>query len=834
MNMKKVVGSGMWVCFQLLVLSLFSLMAASPLQALIVDSDDAEVSAQFATGELVTLNIKAEAGEKMWIFLEAPALFPLYEFARPSDAYIQENQPSSYVALFSAEGTPLANADELFYAESQEGDRISFADQNLTGFGSSVIVTSKKGDSAGALETIQTITLSEAGGPVLSGEYTSVAYHSDVAGEAPAAALAGLSFDGAGNGSLVYMGTAPPPIPFTYSVNDDGVTAHSATLPDGTTAGGSGILASNGEVAAQADNDAADGVVGMEVGVKTSAGMSNASLSGDYVSVGYHGTPGGGIAGTALLELTFDGAGGGTVTYTGTAQEDFTTSLTYDVRDHGAFVHTSELPDGTRIAGTGAVSPSGDVVVLTDNDAADDLVGIEVAVKKSAGMSNASLSGDYVSIGYHSDTAGANAGAGVLALNFDGAGNGTLSYSGSVQEDFTAPFTYTVADDGTFEQSATLPDGSVLEGSGIVSPDGSVVAMVDRDAADGVIGIDIAIKTSSGMTDASFNGSYLTVGYHSDPSGIGAGAALADLTFDGAGNGTLVYMGSLPPPIPFTYSVAPDGTVQHSATLPDGTTSTGSGIVRGDGTVVAMVDNDPADGIVGMEVGVKASAGMSNASLSGDYVSVGYHGSPVAGSAGTALLELTFDGAGGGTVTYTGTAQEDFTTSLTYDVLDSGVFSHASVLPDGTRIAGTGAVSASGDVLILTDNDPADDLVGIEVAVKKSSGMGNGSLRGKYVSVGFHSGPDGSQAGAGVLELNFLGDGNGILSYSGSARGDFTASFTYAVAGDGTFRQTTTLPDGSILAGSGIVSPDGSVVAMVDRDAADGVVGIDIAIKKSQ
>jgi len=131
---------------------------AGPAGALTIDGDRGEEMALFSPGELVDFKIKAEAGAKMWVVLEAPSIFPGTVFARPGDAYVRENG-AGYLVVASANGVPVEGADGLFYTASSESDRMDLGLNSLDGLGDPVIVTSLKGESLSRAAVVQSIVL---------------------------------------------------------------------------------------------------------------------------------------------------------------------------------------------------------------------------------------------------------------------------------------------------------------------------------------------------------------------------------------------------------------------------------------------------------------------------------------------------------------------------------------------------------------------------------------------------------------------------------------------------------------------------------------------------
>jgi hypothetical protein len=118
----------------------------------LIDSHEKEVEASFTPGRPVALRCKAEPDEKIWVFVEAPFLFPQMEMVRPNEVYCEER--GSYLIPFDGA------SHELYYADSFKGTRIDFGLNDLTGVGE-IVVTTKKGESPSELQLIQRIRIIE-------------------------------------------------------------------------------------------------------------------------------------------------------------------------------------------------------------------------------------------------------------------------------------------------------------------------------------------------------------------------------------------------------------------------------------------------------------------------------------------------------------------------------------------------------------------------------------------------------------------------------------------------------------------------------------------------
>jgi hypothetical protein len=118
--------------------------------------------------------------------------------------------------------------------------------------------------------------------------------------------LSDVIFDGSGSGNfedLLNSYESSQSGTLTYNVNVDG--SLTSTFSSGEVFGG--ILNAGGDILAAADTDFTDDSIEFDVAVKTSAGLSNAILSGEYIGVRISDGQT-----TALTQTNFDGQGGGT------------------------------------------------------------------------------------------------------------------------------------------------------------------------------------------------------------------------------------------------------------------------------------------------------------------------------------------------------------------------------------------------------------------------------------------------------------------------------------------------------------------------------------------
>ncbi|MBN2373301.1 hypothetical protein JXL19_05915, partial [bacterium] len=224
--------------------------------------------------------------------------------------------------------------------------------------------------------------------------------------------------------------------------------------------------------------------IAISIGIMTSSGKTVGSLNGEYISCEYEYDYDEGSTWSAFGIATFYGNGNGT--YQGLFTPDGSPGsaiFTYTVDPNGIITLTRS--DGL-LLGRGMISADDSIMTLVDTDSSQgEDIGIKICVKKSSGMSNASLNGEY----YYGDVG--HIWTCFSTLNFDGNGNGTFQNhfaSDNCPEIGTFTFTYNVSPDGTF---TALWPGEVILLRGIISPDADVLAIVDTELNDEHIGIAI-------------------------------------------------------------------------------------------------------------------------------------------------------------------------------------------------------------------------------------------------------------------------------------------------------------------------------------------------------
>lgn len=327
------------------------------------------------------------------------------------------------------------------------------------------------------------------------------------------------------------------------------------------------------------------------------------------------------------------------------------------------------------------------------SDISNDL-SIHVGIKKSSGMTNASISGNFIMCEYGTDSGIENPQpwTGRLLLNFGGNGNGTFqqladSNNGTLG---SGSFIYAVSSDG----KVSVDSGKYY---GIVSADGKMFVIVDTNKTDSDLdlSIHVGIKESSGMSKSSLIGTFIMCEYGRDPE---RWTGRLELTFDGNEGGTFQQLddsrgyknsGEL------TYTVADDGTVTIDGKY--------SGILSADGNMFVIVDTDKSDTDLSIHVGVKKPSGMSDDDMDAEFIMCEYgtEYAPPEPHRWTGRLDLDFEGDGTGTFQQLNDSSGDTgSDSFTYAVSSDGTISTG-----GQGIEDKGIVNADANMFVIVDTN---------------------------------------------------------------------------------------------------------------------------------
>ena len=239
-------------------------------------------------------------------------------------------------------------------------------------------------------------------------------------------------------------------------------------------------------------------------------------------------------------------------------------------------------PDGQIVVAgrvRGVISDDNNLILFAEPR--KNVLGIGLAIKPSSGLSNATLSGDYImgQVG--------NGWTGRFTVTFDGAGSGNVhceDMTGSCQ--FTdVPFTYAV-------DALTGQVSDSLGHQGIVSGEGQVFSITDFNSLDGTLSIAVGIKKSSdGSSNATATGKFLAATFGLSDT-HGPWVDVFQVKLNGAGEGTATELYTSWPPLtpahPVIYSVGVDGLLGLG---PTGTEV--QGIVMENGQGFLAVDTRP-------------------------------------------------------------------------------------------------------------------------------------------------------------------------------------------------------------------------------------------------
>ena len=304
--------------------------------------------------------------------------------------------------------------------------------------------------------------------------------------------------------------------------------------------------------------------------------------------------------------------------------------------------------------------------------------------------------------------------SGLFDATFDGSGNENYQVIAS-SDNVLEPGIYTYELDIDGSMTVTLDTG--IEYTGILNADNNVLAIADTDFSpdpDAFIEMDVAIKKSTGLTDAILSGEYTGVRISS----LGT-TALISVTFSGEGNGTFQYLANSVEQIlngEFTYSVDSDG----SSTINNLVAVASSGIVSEDGRILSLVDTDSLDDEeISKIILIRTEAALSNAIINGDYIGVrfGYSIGQVTIPDST-VMSINADGNGNMVFEILSSSSGNADPfNATYDV-DSTNGRIRINLPSEEILEG--AVNADGEIFNFINTDLNDSFIEIGVAIRKT------------------------------------------------------------------------------------------------------------------
>jgi uncharacterized protein (UPF0333 family) len=242
------------------------------------------------------------------------------------------------------------------------------------------------------------------------------------------------------------------------------------------------------------------------------------------------------------------------------------------------------------------------------------------------------------------------------------------------------------------------------------------------------------------------------------------------------------------------------------------------GIVSADGSIFTFAETNTGE--PGIDVGIKESTVAPNPS--GYYRMSSFGDETQGNNPWSEFARIHLDGSGNGYY-YSDDHPED-NGPFTYSI---GADGQLTINAGGDVFHGI--VSADGSIFTFVETNTGES--GIDVGIKESTGMSNGSANGCYVMSSFGDETNFNSPWSGLARICL--DGNGIGTYQDlytSGDEPESDSFTYSIAADG--RLTIyVVEDGMQFQIHGIVSADGSIFTFAET--LPGEAGIDVGIKKS-
>ena len=330
------------------------------------------------------------------------------------------------------------------------------------------------------------------------------------------------------------------------------------------------------------------------------------------------------------------------------------------------------------------------------------------------GLHNARLEGNFATASFECtlDASGNADSYEVKGGDMTSNGNGT----GDMGSD---NFTYTMAADNTFDITT-----SGNTDKGILSPSGNFLTVVDTDETDSEISLAVAVKKPSDTVAlADLNGDWLLcqVRYNSDDARVHTSwlnYSFSDGTATGS-SGLDSDDGVITPP-KIDYTVNSDGKMKIDASQLEGYT---------DGEKFVLVDYNPnpddnGEKEVKIIIGIKkATGGLDNASLKGNYQVMRIDSDVADDDSCTVHLNVNFQGNddGSGTGNWTGTVIKcsDGDPASGKDL--SGIY-HVTDTGTMTIDADAGIMSSDGEIFVTCDasTSSSDDVVAFTVGIKKN------------------------------------------------------------------------------------------------------------------
>jgi len=356
-----------------------------------------------------------------------------------------------------------------------------------------------------------------------------------------------------------------------------------------------------GEIRFTGESEAVTVVAGAvaDAGLITLASI-NERLVGDFIGSGFGFDDIDFYSWSVRSDAIFDGTGGGSFQDVAASENILEGGpLTYGLRFDGSLSAT--LSNGASF--NGILNSDNTILAVADTDWADDSIEMDVVLKKSTGLSNAILNGEYIGVRISSYPLTA-----LSSLTFAGDGSGEFLFLASSNNvPIPGLFTYSVDSEG----NVAIDEPGTVASEGIVSGDGTVVSLVDTDFRGGNEDIDmtVLIKTGSGLSNSTLNGEYTAVsfGYDFFGEGYNAVTTVMSITSDGVGNMEFKVLSDSNGDsglFEATYSVGSNGLI--TINLPNDEVY--EGIISGNGDVFTFVNTNLNDDFIDMGVAIQKTS----------------------------------------------------------------------------------------------------------------------------------------------------------------------------------------------------------------------------------
>jgi len=465
-----------------------------------------------------------------------------------------------------------------------------------------------------------------------------------------------------------------------------------------------------------------------------------------------------------------------------------------------AMVSVPNVVGNTRAAATTAITGAGLTLgTVSTQSSATVASGNVISENPAAGTSVASGSAVGIVVSTGAATSSPTVGGVVIGLK---GGASVQIVNGTDNVPVTA--------NGSFTLPTAVASGASYSVSVGTQPAGQTCGVQNAAGTAGSANItDVVIYCTYSVTAATLSGTFDLAGYNIslDKDGLFTEA------FDGAGNRSGTGTTNISTTI--TSGVADSGTyvvAANSAQIPILTDSGNNigGILGADGDVFVWLANTTNGQQPAMAVGVKPLTTATIASLTGTYVAASMtSASPLYGSLGTTTVNS--DGSASQTGTNLSATGVPSATSNSYPA-GTFVVGGGGAISAGGSGGASGYLSADGNIVVLTYITGTNNLPGLSVAIKQSSGLTAATLNGVYAVVAI--GGTAPSASFGLVQTVYAhGDGTFTVDYTQNAAGTVTtatATGTYTVSDAGALLVTT---QGGVSS-SGQISADGNAFVL--------------------